>query len=106
MRALSLATCVLAADAVSSPLPASFKGVTGTTSDVPCIHVPVCVCGPLHLVYSADGVLLDVPEVSVDGFLSWVSSAAAGLPYPGADTDIVRCGHIRMHVHVLVYAPL
>ena len=41
---------------------------------------------------SADGILLDVPEVSIDTFVAWVATAASGQAFPSQEVELVRYG--------------
>ena len=72
----------------ASPLTALFESVRA----VGAIGF-ACLCFVVHgiaLHCSADGILLDVPVVSIDTFEAWVATAASGQAFPSQEVELVR----------------
>jgi hypothetical protein len=54
------------------------------------LHASALLCMVWHC--STDGILLDVPEVSIDTFVTWVATAASGQAFPSQEVELVRYG--------------
>ena len=96
----ALCGCRLVSLVVVVSLFSTLRGFSARGSWSPCCSVRICAAvGAIGFVVlgmalhcSADGILLDVPEVSIDTFVAWVATAASGQPFPSQEVELVRCG--------------